>query len=178
MPVLVPSLLGNTFVVKLHAGPRPMVRLFMRMGIIQATYIYRDPRAALLSAYEYGQRGGSGFRHIDTIEDAITFMLPYLDIWKDWLAIPQALPVRYEDLLANYDTEIARLCKHLSYSQNDAAISTVVENYRPGQSSSEDKGLHFHKGQPQRFRSVLDGNQLEAANQAFSAFIGIMGYAI
>ncbi len=177
-PVLIPAMLGNTFVVKLHGGPRPLAVLFMRLGLIRSTYIYRDPRAALLSAYEYGQRGGSGFRQINTIEDAINFMLPYLDIWKAWLAVPQTLPVRYEDLLANYDAEIARLCAHLSYSQNDAAISAVVENYRPGKSSSGDKGLHFHKGQPQRFRTALSSDELEAANQAFSPFLGMMGYSL
>ena len=105
-------------------------------------------------------------------------MLPYLDIWKAWLAVPQTLPVRYEDLLVNYDAEIARLCAHLSYSQNDVAISAVVENYRPAKSSSGDKGLHFHKGQPQRFRTALSSDELEAANQAFSPFLGMMGYSL
>lgn len=176
IPVLIPAVLGNTFAVKLHAGPRPLARLFIRLGLIRPTYIYRDPRAALLSAYESGQRGGSAFRHLDTIEAATDFMLPYLHIWESWLAVPQALPVRYEDLLGDYDAEIARLLAHLRLSPTDPAITAVIDQYRPGQSSSQDKGSHFHKGQPERFRDALTPEQLKAAKAVFDGYLQKMGY--
>ena len=56
IPVTVPALMGNTFVIKAHAGPKPLALRLIHSGLIQPTYIYRDPRDALLSAYEYGQR--------------------------------------------------------------------------------------------------------------------------
>src|SRR4030065_1540356 len=42
--VLVPSLLGNTFVIKAHAGPTPIALALVRLGLIRPTYIYRAPR--------------------------------------------------------------------------------------------------------------------------------------
>lgn len=176
IPVLIPALLGNTFAVKLHAAPRPLARLLIRIGLIRPTYIYRDPRAALLSAYESGQRGGSAFRHLDTIAAATDFMLPYLRMWESWLAVPQILPVRYEDLLGDYDAEIVRLLDHLHLAPTNPRLLPVIENYRPGTSSSQDKGTHFHKGQPDRFRTVLTPAQLTAANQAFQPYLERMGY--
>ena len=176
VPVLIPSLLGKTFAIKLHAGPRPLARLCIRLGLISPTYIYRDPRAALLSAYESGQRGGSAFKHLQRFEDAVAFMRPYLHIWEAWLAVPQTLTVRYEDLLANYDAEIDRLLAHLRLSPSDPDLTAVIAQYRPGQSSSQDKGLHFHKGQPERFREIFTPAQLAAANQAFQPFLDKMGY--
>lgn len=176
-PALVPSLLGNTFAIKLHAGPRPFARLCMRLGLIRTTYIYRDPRAALLSAYESGQRGGSAFRQLQSIDDATAFMRPYLRIWEAWLAVPQVLSVRYEDLLADYDAEIARLLNHLNLAPNHPDLTAVIEQYRPGGATTQDKGLHFHKGQPERFREVLSREQLKAANQAFEPYLERMGYS-
>src|SRR5512137_2711657 len=53
----IPVLLGNTYVIKAHAGPKPLALSLIKRNIVRATYIYRDPRDALLSAFEYGQRG-------------------------------------------------------------------------------------------------------------------------
>ncbi|HSK65351.1 MAG TPA: hypothetical protein VK888_00370, partial [Anaerolineales bacterium] len=54
--VAIPAVLGNTFVIKAHAGPTTASRLLQRLGLLRITYIYRDPRDAMLSAYDYGQR--------------------------------------------------------------------------------------------------------------------------
>ncbi len=181
LPVLLPSLLGNTFTIKAHAGPKPFALQLVRRGIVHPTYIYRDPRAALLSAYEYGQRGlaeerMTAFGSLTSIDKAIEFMLPYLEIWQAWMDCPLALHVRYEDMLSDYDREIERLLDFLGVKQRTQALESTVEKYRPGQTSSGDKGLHFHKGQPERFRRVLDNSQLEACNQAFAPFLERMGY--
>lgn len=183
LPVLVPSLLGNTFAIKAHAGPKPFALSLVRRGLLRPTYIYRDPRAAMLSAYEYGQRGLSqermtAFGGLTSIEKAIEFMLPYLYIWQAWMEVPEALHVRYEDMLSSYDTEIERLLAYLGIKERDESINLVLDKYRPGQTDSSDKGLHFHKGQPQRFRSALTEEQLQACNQAFSPFLEKMGFEI
>jgi hypothetical protein len=54
LAVLAPSVLGNTFVIKAHAGPTPFALRLMRSGQLRPAYIYRDPRDAMLSAYENG----------------------------------------------------------------------------------------------------------------------------
>src|SRR5574341_556869 len=42
--VAIPALLGNTFVIKAHAGPAAAWRLLSALGLLRTTYIYRDPR--------------------------------------------------------------------------------------------------------------------------------------
>src|SRR3990172_9720633 len=81
-PVLVPSMLGNTFAIKTHSGPTPMALRLIRSQRMRVTYIFRDPRAALLSAFEYGQRARAVGRHnafakLETIEQAIEFVKLY-----------------------------------------------------------------------------------------------------
>lgn len=176
--VMLPTILGNTFAIKLHGGPKPLAEFFIQAGMIKPIYIYRDPRAAMLSAYEYGQRGGSGFKHLDSIDAAMEFMVPYLDIWTAWTSLQKALVVRYEDMLTDYDKEAARLTEHLSLDAADDEIGKVFARYRPGQSSSQDKGLHFHKGDAERFRTALTQEELEMANLVFGKHLERMGYQI
>ena len=54
--VAIPALMGNTFAIKAHAGPSSTSRLLQSLGLLRITYIYRDPRDAMLSAFDYGQR--------------------------------------------------------------------------------------------------------------------------
>jgi len=181
LPVLLPSILGNTYTIKAHAAPKPFALSLIRGGLLRPTYIYRDPRAALLSAYEYGQRGlaqdrMTAFGSLTSIEAAIKFMMPYLQIWQAWIAVPNVLHVRYEDMLVDYDRETERLLEYLGISHRTNEVETVLNKYRPGQTSTGEKGLHFHKGQPERFRRELSQSQLEACNHAFNPFLERMGY--
>ncbi len=182
LPVLVPSVLGNTFAIKAHAAPKPFAEKLIMKGMLRPVYIYRDPRAALLSAYEYGQRGladgrENAFSHLTTIETAIDFMLDYVRIWQQWLAVEGALCVRYEDLLEDYPAETTRLLQHLDIPATPAVIA-ALDKYRPGQTSKQDRGLHFHKGQPERFRQALSAEQLAACAQAFGPYLVDMGYKV
>src|SRR3990172_11512281 len=89
--VSMPALAGNTFVIKAHAGPTTWSRLLSTIGLLRITYIYRDPRDAMLSAYEYGQRALSkgrpnAFSHLGDFEKSLAFMEGYLRIWEKWQA--------------------------------------------------------------------------------------------
>ena len=183
LPVSVPALLGKTFVVKAHAGPKPLALSMIRSGLMRPTYIYRDPRAALLSAYEYGQRGiedrrENAFSHLTSIEKAIDFMLEYVHIWEAWVDCDKALIVRYEDLLDDYEAETSRLLAFLGMEAGENAVDDVVDKYRPGQARRGEKGMHFVHGQAERFRTVLTPGQLEACAQAFGPYLARMGYVL
>ena len=76
--VTVPALMGKTFVIKAHAGPTIWSRLLSTMGLLRITYIYRDPRDAMLSAYDYGQRAlakgrPNAFSHLSDFEKSARF---------------------------------------------------------------------------------------------------------
>ncbi len=80
LPVLLPTFLGQKYVIKAHAGPSAMALNLIKKKRILAAYIYRDPRDALLSAYEYGQRKRQkvrlgAFSNLLTLDDAIDFMV-------------------------------------------------------------------------------------------------------
>jgi hypothetical protein len=183
IPVLVPVMLGTTFTVKAHAGPAPLVLALVQRGWIRPTYIYRDPRAALLSAYEYGQRGvaaghRNAFSGLTTLEQAAEFMHPYVRISEAWLACEQALHVRYENLVGDYESEAGRLARFLDLDDRLLIVRRIIDRYRPERGEAGLRGTHFSHGKAERFRSVYTPNQLENFNRMFRPYLERMGYAL
>jgi hypothetical protein len=179
--VLIPSVLGNTFTIKLHAGPTPFAQTLIRRGQLRPTYIYRDPRDALLSAYEYGQRARAAgrenaFSHLDTLEKAITFIAEYVHYWEMWTAIPNVHAVSYENLKADYPAEATRLAQFLSLDAASAPVRVVIEKYQPAQAQHGDRGLHFVKGVSGRFRQHLSPEQQQLCINTFGETLVKMGY--
>lgn len=183
LAVLVPSLLGNTFVIKAHAAPTPLALALIRRGWMRAAYIYRDPRDAMLSAYENGQRAlqkgrPNAFSHLTDFETALSFMLEYLRIWEGWIGCPQVLHTRYEDLKSDYETEALRLIAFLGLDRQNAAVQAVIERYRPERARGEQKGMHFRQGRSGRFREKLTPEQQQILAQKFGPYLVRMGYEI
>lgn len=183
LPVLTPSLLGNTYAVKTHAGPTGTALALIRRSLVIPTYIYRDPRAALLSAYEYGQRGlargrPNAFSHLTSLDKAVDYMRLYVKIWEGWIACEGVLSVRYEDLLENYDQETERLLGFLGSVMGRKELRQILENYRPERGAAGQKGTHFSKGQAERFRSIFSTQQLASYTQVFASDLERMGYLL
>jgi len=181
LPVLMPSLLGNTYAVKTHAGPTGTALELIRRGRVIPTYIYRDPRAALLSAYEYGQRGldrgrPNAFSHLISLDKAVDYMRLYVSIWEEWIASEGVLVVRYEDLVGNFDLETERLIGFLGAVAGGKGMRPILEKYRPERGAANQKGTHFSRGQAERFRSVFTAEQLSTYTQVFSSALERMGY--
>ena len=179
--VLIPSLLGNTFTIKLHAGPTLFAQTLIRRGQIRPTYIYRDPRDALLSAYEYGQRARAAghenaFSTLDTIEKAIEFIADYVRYWEQWTAIPNCHTVSYENLKTDYDAEATRLAQFLGLDAASLPVRAVIEKYQPEQAQQGDRGLHFVKGVSGRFRQVFTPEQHQICINTFGETLARMGY--
>lgn len=179
--VLVPVVMGNTFVIKTHAGPTPFALYLIRKGVISPLYIYRDPRDALLSAYEYGQRSRqrnreNAFSDLTTIAEAVDFMQSYVHISETWLKCEQSLHTRYENMLKNYEQEASRLITFLGMDESSSAMLKVVENYRPKQDQPNRRGLHLAKGKIGRFREVLTAEQQELCLNEFLPFLKQRGY--
>jgi hypothetical protein len=180
--VTVPALAGKTFVIKAHAGPTRWSRLLSTMGLLRITYIYRDPRDAMLSAYEYGQRAlakgrPNVFSHLGDFEKSLVFMYDYVRIWENWQAEKGVLIVRYEDLLQAYDAESARLIEFLKLDGSTPEVQEVIEKYRPGKAEGQ-QGLHFYKGQVGRFRQSYTAEQQASLTGWFGPYLQKMGYEI
>ncbi len=180
--VSVPALLGQTFVIKAHAAPTVSSRLLQGLGLLRAAYIYRDPRDAMLSAYEYGQRGlakgrPNAFSHLTDFEKSVIFMMTYVRIWEKWMRAPGVLISRYEDLLTGYDAESIRLADFLKVDHRRPDVRAVLENYRPGTADGQ-QGLHFHKGKIGRFREVYTRDEQAVLQGALAPYLPRMGYSL
>src|SRR5687767_14710655 len=87
--VTVPALMGNRFVIKAHAGPTAASRLLQSLGLLRITYIYRDPRDAMLSAFDYGQRAlqkgqPNAFSYLADFQKSLDFTMDYMRIYEKW----------------------------------------------------------------------------------------------
>ena len=175
-----PALTGNTFVIKAHAGPTSSSRLLQSLGLLRITYIYRDPRDAMLSAYEYGQRAlqkgrPNAFSHLTDFKKSLAFIMDYVHIWERWTKEKNVLTARYEDLLTNYDSEVTRLVEFLSLDGNSSKVREVIDAFRPEKGEGRE-GLHFFKGKIGRFREAYSAEQKAILNEKMGAFLPRMGY--
>lgn len=180
--VAVPALMGNTFVIKAHAGPTRASRLLQSLGLLRVMYIYRDPRDAMLSAYDYGRRAlekgrPNAFSHLTDFQKSLDFMTDYVRIWEKWTKEKNVLIARYEDLLMNYGTEAARLVEYLQLDGDRPEVRAVIEKYRPGAAEGQ-QGLHFYKGKIGRFRESYSREEQSILVDRFGRVVETMGYKV
>ena len=181
IPSVLPLLFEPAYVIKLHAERRLLADKLIKIGLIKPTYIFRDPRDALLSAYEYGQRMTAkglvnAFTPLKTIEDAIEFMDFYVESARGWISLPGALVTKYEDLKGNYDQEAARLIEFLDIDPSQPGIQGVIDKYRPDQTPHHSQGMHFVKGKVGRHRQSFSPEQLQLCKDRFGDFLADYGY--
>ncbi len=180
--VAIPALLGNTFVIKAHSGPTSASALLSAIGLLRITYIYRDPRDVMLSAFNYGQRAlGKGrpnaFSHLVDFEASVAFIADYIRIWEKWMRQKKVLVCRYEDLLTNYEPESARLISYLGLDGGEPKIREVLNHYRPEKVEGR-QGTHFFKGKIGRFRDEYSREQQAVMADQFGLYLAKMGYAV
>ena len=179
-----PALLGHTFVIKAHSAPTAWARALIQGGLMRATYIYRDPRDAMLSASDYGKRvlenqgRPNAFSHLTDFQKTMAFFAEYVNDWEKWMQVPAVLKARYEDLLQNYDSEAAKLVRFLDMNPQDNATQTVVNKYRPGGQGQNSQGTHFFKGQVGRFRERYSAQEQKILADTFGRSLQKMGYEI
>jgi hypothetical protein len=180
----IPHFLGNTFVVKTHCWPSRGVRFYVSLGIVKATYIYRDPRDVVISGFEQGQRARRldkaetpAFANWDSIKASVLLLKRSLAKWDSWVQYDQALIVRYEDLVTEPYSELQRLADFLSLDVSSEDVHKIVENYqREGSQVDRVPGLHFNKGVIGRFREVMGPKELDFCREHLGDYLKKMGY--
>ena len=180
--VTLPVLVGNTFVIKAHAGPTLSSRTLQSLGLLRVTYIYRDPRDAMLSAFEYGQRGlqrgrPNAFSHLTDFRKSLDFIMEYVRIWDRWMKEKNIFITRYEDLQTNYANEVARMVKFLKLNGDKPEVQKVIEDYHQPVVEGQ-KGLHFNKGKIGRFREAYTAEEQAILKEKMSSYLPRMGYEI
>ncbi len=184
MMVTRPALMGHTFVIKAHSGPTLWARALINGGLMKTTYIYRDPRDAMLSAFDYGKRvlekqgRPNAFSHLTDFQKTMDFFSEYVQGWEQWMQVPGVLKARYEDLLQDYDREAAKLVNFLGLDPASEAVVAVVGKYRPGGQVQGQQGTHFYKGQVGRFRERYSAEEQRILAEKFGKSLLKMGYEI
>ncbi|RPH63267.1 MAG: hypothetical protein EHM81_00430 [Chloroflexi bacterium] len=179
-----PALLGHTFVIKAHSAPTVWARALINGGLMRATYIYRDPRDAMLSAFDYGKRvlekqgRPNAFSHLTDFQKTMDFFVEYVEGWERWMKIPAVFKARYEDLLQNYESEAGKLVGFLALDPADEKVRAVVEKYRPEGQAQGQQGTHFFKGQVGRFRERYSVQEQEILAKQFGESLKKMGYQV
>ena len=143
--------LFNTFVIKAHTGPTNTSRLLSALGLLRITYIYRDPRDAMFSAYDFGQQAlakghPNAFSHLSDFDKSMNFMMQHVRIWEKWMNEKNVLIARYEDLLMNYDDELTKLAEFLKLDRSRPEVKKVIEDYRPD-AAEKQEGASILQGQ-------------------------------
>ena len=179
--VSIPSLMGYSFVIKAHSRPTTAFRLLHSLRRIRATYIYRDPRDAMLSAMSYGERAlgrrhPNAFSHLVDFTSAVDFMGAYVRVWDAWVKEKGVLISRYEDLLEGYDREARRLAEYLGLDADDVAVKKVINRLRPERAEGR-QGTHFFKGRVGRFREAFSAGQQAVLATHFGPYLSRMGYS-
>ncbi len=180
--VMIPALLGKTFVIKAHSAPTAWSRILQRAGLLRITYIYRDPRDAMLSAYDYGHRAlakgrPNAFSHLSDFEKTVVFMDDYVRIWEKWMGERQTLVARYENLLTDYDKEAKRLVAFLGLDGGSSEIQEVIARYRPKEAEGQ-QGVHFYMGRIGRFRGSYSQEEKDFLAEHFGPTLRKMDYEI
>ncbi|MFN8411974.1 MAG: sulfotransferase domain-containing protein [Anaerolineales bacterium] len=178
--VTLPALMGNTFVIKAHSSPTTASRFLTSLGLLRITYIYRDPRDAMLSAFDYGQRAlakgrPNAFSHLSDFDKSVDFMMEYVHVWERWMSEKNVLVARYEDLLINYDEESTKLVNYLKLDGTNPEVQKVIAQYRPGVNDGQ-QGLHFFKGKIGRFREAYNEEQKAVLIGKLTPYLPRMGY--
>ncbi len=179
-----PALMGHTFVIKAHSAPTVWARALIQGGLMRTTYIYRDPRDAMLSAFDYGKRvlekqgRPNAFSQLTDFNKTLDFFSEYVEGWEKWMQVPGVLKTRYEDLLQSYDQESGKLIRFLDVNPADEAVKAVVEKYRPNGDVQGQQGTHFFKGQVGRFRERYSAEEQRILVEKFGRYLEKMGYAV
>jgi hypothetical protein len=184
LPVIAPLLFEPNYVIKLHGGRKPFADLLLSMGLIKGTFIFRDPRDAALSIYEYGQTAqkydyvNNDFSHILTVEDAITYMKPYIEIARGWLNSPHVLILKYENMFKHFDDILDQLITYLDLDLELNEALKLVEKFRPGVNVVNRRYTHFKKGKVGRHKDIFSNSQLELCEEMFGNFLRDMDYQV
>ena len=174
---------AGTFVVKTHSGPTLVSRIFSMLGAIKIIYIYRDPRDALLSALDHGQRIlAEGKSHTFAGYANFDSALPVVKTWaKNWHAyqnMPGVHMIRYEDLLDNPDTGLKSFKAYLGIHTDDEKRQQIIWKFDRNNKQALKNGLHFNKAQVTRWMTELNEQQKKQCNRVLGKYLVPMGYKL
>ncbi|MBN1264744.1 MAG: sulfotransferase domain-containing protein [Anaerolineales bacterium] len=172
---------GRQYVIKTHYAPTPIVKSWISKRKVLTTYVYRDPRDVIVSTMDHSKRVRergipSAFTPYNTLEKTLPLIKENISRWRQWRDTPEALLVRYEDLLQDTRGELDRLCEHLGFDVPESAREEIVSRYTARK--TEQSNLHFHKGVAGRYIKNLTEDQISLIEDQIGDSLQEMGYLL
>lgn len=177
---------GLTFPVKTHDAPGRAVRWMLRRDLLRATYVYRDPRDVIVSVLDHATASRKRAFKIDLddiqdLPDALALVQRELARWEVWMRCPEALAIRYEDLVSDTVKELKRMVHHLNLAVPEGTCETVAARYqRKNYAKKTEKkiinSIHLNKGVPGRFRTAFSPEERARCEHQMRPYLTRMGY--
>jgi hypothetical protein len=180
--IALPNIKGASFVVKTHVKPTINLNLLINLGIVKATYIYRDPRDVVVSAFEHGERIRSKgenhtFAQFETIESVILASKKWLKSYEDWTRIQDTFTIKYEDLVCNPLKVMNKLIEFLEIEIPSESLENILNKYqKENLNYHKERYLHFNVGKIGRYKEIMTEDQLDLCNLVFNKYLKWMGY--
>ncbi len=180
------SLLTRPFVVKTHGPPTRALLALMRLRLVKAVYVYRDPRDALLSAIDHGKRirekgENHTFARMTDFDSAFDAVRRWLRTWQHYMDLPAVLKVRYEDLVEQPVPTAQRVVKYLGLKVDDATAQDIVaanDLAKQRQHDRDDTEQHFNKGVCYRYRTEMPDAHRQRFRDTLGDTLLAMGYTL
>lgn len=170
-------------VIKTHAGPTFFIRLLISFGLAKGYYSVRDPRDAMLSALDHGNKArtkgittdsDNAFAPFKEWKNAIPAFRIHCERYYAWKKDGRAIFPRYENLVADPTSELEKVVDHIGRPSLKRSIEETVVAF--DRSKKETK--NFNKGDTSRYRQELSSEQIAAYEKEFGSCILAMGYTL
>jgi len=123
--------LGHAIVLKTHSRPdQPIMRELLESGLAIGHACLRDPRDMALSMLDHGARsrkaGKGEFSEFHSVDAALTNIRQQTETLRQWLCLPNILPLAYEELAFDTVSATRKILKQLNIQINPAHIAEIV----------------------------------------------------
>jgi hypothetical protein len=175
------SLKEGAFTVKTHSHPTLGAKILNSAGLLKIIYCYRDPRDVLLSAMDHGKKSldqeiQDNFIHMIEFDAALRHVKGWVEIWKQYHAIPGILMLKYEELINNPLAAMQAIRLFLGLSLDESAMLSILWKYSKENPDGDRTGLHLNKAVTARHVNEMTDEQKNKAAEAFASDLKEMGY--
>lgn len=170
-------------VVKTHAAPNWILKLWINMGIAKAYYSIRDPRDCVLSALDHGKKARSkkdktpsddAFAPFEKRADVYPAFHMHFARYMRWKKFGKVNFMRYEELLDSTYGELNSLLHYLGKDEEQKNTKAIIDHFDNRKSETR----HFNKGVISRYKDELTKEECEEIEKELPEIFREMNYPL
>ena len=177
------SLRKGTFVVKTHDPPGRAAKLLTKMGLVKIVYSYRDPRDALLSVMNHGEKMLSQgetkhpFTQLVNFDKALNTAVAWSRIWGQYAEVTGILMIKYESMMEDPTRTIKKMANYLGVDLSEDQVEKICWKFSKENPKIDNVNLHLNKAVTHRYRTEMNDEQLAKSRKALQGYLTNMGYS-